>query len=1183
MALRIRLCGGLVAELGGKPIEPQLAGRQGREVFAYLVLHRGRPVSRDELAALLWPDRPPRSPEAALNTILARLRRILGHAVLPARAQLSLELPPQSWIDVEAAEEAALRAETLLAEESAAEALELAGSAMDIVAATLLPEVQHAWIDQRRSEVDDVGSRLLTVTVRCGLMLGGARLVDSDRAAHRLIEREPFRESGYAMLMEVRAARGDVAEALLVYERLRVLLRDELGIPPSARVAALHDRLLGEGSSRGSAAPVPSHGREEPEDLPSVPLPGLLARSSERRLVGRDPELAVLRQRWSELAADNRCVIALEGEPGIGKTTLAASFAREAHRSGANVLYGRAEEEAIVPYAPLVEALRHYVVHRSDFRFDQGLGIHLSELGWLIPELADHRAEPRVSTDDPRFQRMRLYQAVAALVAHAASQRPVLLVLEDLQWADADTLLILRQVLREATPRPVLALVTYRASEVAVDHALWRVLSEFHRALGVTRLALRGLGDEAIADLLGNGDRPRAEFVQRLREHTSGNPFFVEEVLRSLRESGSGKARDLSIDDLVVLPEGVQDVIQDRLRRLDPPTRDALAAAAVLGHDFDIEMLESVVDDDRLAHALDAAVRAGLVLDQSQPGEGYRFRHALGREAIYRSIGRSRRAQLHVRAARALEQRRQLTDVDAAQLAHHFVESDRSEVADEAIAYSREAAEKKLETHAYQDAAHHYRRALEVLERHRAHDLPMRCSLLRGLGAVCWQGSGPGARVIFEQAVAVARGLGEHSHFAEAALGLGGRFYAPTGPDEPYIALLEEALPWVRDDDALRARLLGRQAEHLIFVDANRAARLSAEALEVASRLRDPSVLAAALLSRHAALLHVRHLDERRRLATDEVELARRHGLGELEALGHHWLLYDLLEAGDVIAATASRRRLQALADELCQPLYRHSGLVWGRVLEQLSGRFERAARLAHEALNVAQGAHGEDANTHFLAQQLGVVHDQGGEERLLRVLEQRTTGGQPLWSAAACLLEPDGADGSVVQRAFDALTASTLFDLPRDVFWLTTLAWLAEASARVGDPERTAVLYEILAPFADCFVQLTFNGSFGCVHRHLGLLAGTLGRPRQAAEHFEEALRRHAAIPAPALEARTYCDYAESVLADRAAGSTRDARLMIERAGRLAEACGATKISQRQRRLLPRGAPQPVAAGRSG
>ncbi len=1103
--------------------------------------------------------------------------------MLPSRAQLSVELPPQSWIDVEAAEEAALRAETLLAEGSAAEALELAASTMDIVAAPLLPEVQHAWIDQRRSELEDTCSRLLTVTVRCGLALGGAPLANADRAAHRLVEREPFRESGYAMLMEVHAARGDIAEALLVYERLRVLLRDELGIPPSARVAALHDRLLSERSSHEPAAPKPPRQRDEAEDLPSVALPGLLAHSSERRLVGRDPELTVLRQRWSELAANNRRVIALEGEPGIGKTTLAASFARDTHREGANVLYGRAEEEAIVPYAPLVEALRHYVVQRSDLQFDHALRIHLRELGWLIPELADHRAEPRVPTDDPRLQRMRLYQAVAALVAHAASQRSVLLVLEDLQWADADTLLILRQVLREATPRPVLALVTYQASEVALDHPLWHLLSDFHRDLGVTRLVLRGLGDEAITDLVANGDPPTAEFIQRLREHTSGNPFFVEEVVRSLRESGPGQYRDLSVEDLVVLPEGVQVVIQNRLRRLEPPTRDALAAAAVLGHDFNVEMLESVIDDDRPADALDAAVRAGLVLDGSQSDEGYRFRHALGREAIYRSIGRSRRAQLHVRAARELEQRRRVTDVDAAQLAHHFVESDRSEVADEAIAYSREAAKRALETHAYEDAGHHYRRALDVLERHRAHDLPTRCSLLRRLGAVSWQGSGPSARMIFEQAVAVARGLGEHSHFAEAALGLGGRFYAPTGPDEPYIELLEEALDWVHDDDSLRARLLGRLAEHLIFVDPNRAARLSAEALEVASGLRDPSILSAALLSRHAALLPTQHLDERRRLATDEVNVARRCGLRELEALGHHWLLYDLLEAGDVIAANASQQRLQALADELCQPLYRHSALVWGRVLEQLSGRFEHAAQLAHEALNLAQGAHGEDAKIHFLAQQLAVAHDQGGEERLLRSLEQRARGGDPLWSAAACLLELDSADGSVGPRAFGTLTASSLPDLPRNVFWLTTLAWLAEVSARVGDPERAAVLYELLTPFADRFVQLTFNASFGCVHRHLGLLAGTLGRSQQAAEHFDEALRRHAAIRALPLEARTCCDYAEALLANRAAGSTRDATLMLERAGRLAEACGATKTLQRQRRLPSAELLQPVPAQRPG
>jgi hypothetical protein len=435
---------------------------------------------------------------------------------------------------------------------------------------------------------------------------------------------------------------------------------------------------------------------------------------------------------------------------------------------------------------------------------------------------------------------------------------------------------------------------------------------------------------------------------------------------------------------------------------------------------------------------------------------------------------------------------------------------------------------------------------------------------------VSWQGGGPSARVIFEQAVAVARTLEDHTQFAEATLGLGGRFYAPTGSDEPYIRLLEEALHRVRSDDVLRTRLLGRLAEHLVFVDGNRAVRLSEEALLAARQLDDPRLLAPTLLSRHAALLHVRHLDERTRVASEEVELARRNGESELEALGLHWLLYDRLEAGEVCAARQTHRRLLELADELRQPLYRHSALVWRRVLEQLGGRFQAAAQLAHVAWSVARDAHGEDADTHFIAQQLAVVQDQGGAETLLPAVERQVSDGDWLWSSAARLVELESTDEVDIERRSDGLAAEQLSGIREDVFWLPTLAWMAEVSARTGDRERAEVLEELLAPYADRFVQLIFNGSFGCLHRHLGLLAGQLGRPREAAEHFAEAVRRHAMIGAPALEARTRCDYAEALLADRAAGSTRDANALIDRARGLAEGCRATRISERLGELIP-------------
>ena len=1165
--LRIGLCGGLVVHHGRRRIEDELSGRQGRELFTYLVLNRSRSVSRDELMALLWPERPPRSPEAALNTILARLRRALGRSILAPRAQLALELPPDSWIDVEAAAAVAARTASMLADGRFEEAVEAAASAVEIVSARLLPEIQHAWIDQWRAEVEDVHSRLLALIARAGLALGGARLTDAERAARRLIEREPFRESGYGLLMEIQQARGDVAEALLVYERVRTLLRDELGIPPSASLAALHEKLLRVDAARRPQRAPGTAGRGEVAC--SIPLPSVLARTSERRLVGREQELAALLELWHALGADDRRVIAVVGEPGIGKTMLSARLAREAHENGAVVLCGHAQEEALVPYAPLVEALRHYVVHTSAETLEHGLRTHLDSLHSLVPELANHRAERPASQEDPRLHRMRLYQAFAAWVDQAASRQPVLLVLEDMQWADADTLLVIRQLLREPVQQPVVALLTYRDTEVGVEHPLSRLLSDLRRDVGVSRVVLGGLGDEEIAELLEMGTGPSRELIRLLREHTDGNPFFVEEIVRSLREKDSNDGGRLSPGAAPLLPEGIQDVIQDRLRRLDQPVRDALTAAAVLGNDFGLESLEAIIDGEA-SDEIDTAVRAGLIED-SPDGAHYRFRHGLTREAIYHSIGRSRRAQLHVRAARALEQRVNMVQFEPAELAHHLIESGRSDEADAAIAYSHEAAARAGAAHAYEDAAEHYRHAIDVLERHRPREEKHRCELLLGLGKVCWQGGGPRARVIFEQAVSLARGLPEHSQFAEATLGLGGRFYVPTGQaDEPYVHLLEEALETVGSDASLRTRVLARLGEHLIFVDSAKALRLSEEALAGARRSDDPLLLASTLLSRHATLLHIEHLDERKRLASEQVDLARRHELRELEALGCHWLLYDLFELGDVSAAADAVCRLERLAGELDQPLYRHSSLVWRRVLKALSGDFARAAQLAHEALNLARGAEGEAASRHFLTEQLAVVRDQGGSERVLQAVRLRALGGDPLWSAAVRLLELDDDDPPVGEPIGNDLLPAPIPDLPRDAFWLTILAWLAESAARTGDPERVALLHELLLPYADRCVQLTFSGSFGSVHRYLGLLAGRLGRSRQAAEHLDEAVRRHAEIPAPALEARARYDYAGELLAGRAGGSTHDATAMVERARELAEACGATRISERLRGLMP-------------
>jgi SARP family transcriptional regulator, regulator of embCAB operon len=231
-------------------LQADLPGRQGRMLLAYLVANRARPVSRDELMGALWPCAAPAAPGPALSTVLARLRRTLGDDVLEGRRELSLRLPPDAWVDVEAMQLRATQAEAALSRRDLNEALAAGHEALALTERRLLPEFADTWVEERRRELDERRRAMLEVCARAGLALGGHELAAAERAARALVTHNPYRESGYALLMEIHAARGDVAEALRVYDTLRRLLREELGVLPSRALVKLNDRLLGASEAR---------------------------------------------------------------------------------------------------------------------------------------------------------------------------------------------------------------------------------------------------------------------------------------------------------------------------------------------------------------------------------------------------------------------------------------------------------------------------------------------------------------------------------------------------------------------------------------------------------------------------------------------------------------------------------------------------------------------------------------------------------------------------------------------------------------------------------------------------------------------------------------------------------------------------------------------------------------------
>src|SRR5918994_1768353 len=899
----------------------------------------------------------------------------------------------------------------------------------------------------------------------------------------------------------IRQGKLDKARGLPEPERDRAAeAQAELGVAPGGVLLRGRESVPGS-SSRG---PRP------------VPLPAVLARVERAPFVGRVRPLQRVRALWEEATRDQGRLAVLAGEPGTGKTRLAARVAAPAHAEGAVVLYGRADDESVSPYQPFVEALRHYAANRPRLADETGLpAAAAEELARLVPELDPSTADTAVRGREQRERsRHELFDAVVRLLLHAAESQRLLLVLEDLHWADVPTLILLRQLLRRGAESPLLVIATYSDLEADAAGPLARVLTDLRREAGMETIRLGGLRPSETAELvvahLGRGSVDSAS-AKRLFDQTGGNPFFIEQLLHTPAAAPAAP---------VAVPEGVKDVIGRRLDRLPPATLETLTLAAVLGSDFRLATLQAVAADQRqddLIASLEAAVAARLILEDPDEVDRFSFTHALVRQTLYERPIASRRLRLHRRVAVALEAAP--LSVHPAELAHHYFQAREVGGAAKAIVYSLQAAEARQATHAYEDATAHYERALAALEIVNRDDAAARCDVLLALGAARWQASEADPRSTFVEAVGLARRLASSDRLAHAVLGAGGRFYAPGATDEAYIELLEEALTALEPGDSvLRVRLPARLAEKLVFAQPpERAGELAAGAVGMARRLGEAGALAAALMGRHAALLHAQHAQERRRVGEQALALAGELGAHELGALARHWLLYDLAEMGDLEEARRRHAELELVADELQQPLYRHSSLAWRGVWAVLAGRFAEAERIARESFRLAEHAGAPDAQAHFTAQLVALRREQGRLHELLPEIE-RLAGAEPAASAWCSLLPLaylEAGDRTHARAAYDRAIGGGLATIPRTMLWLTALGSLAEAAAQLGDPDGGAQLYVELEPYADRLVQWSFTGNAGSVHRLLGRTAAVAGWNDRARRHFEAALRRHSELDA--------------------------------------------------------------------
>lgn len=1123
-------------------------------MLAALVLSRNAPVSADALIDLLWNDDVPERAANAIQVYVSQLRKTLGRdriVTTPAGYELRVgdgECDVERFeVDVRAAYVAAERGQP-------ANAIHLLRGALALWRGSALQDVaDQPYFHADAARLDEARLVAIEDKIAAELAVGAHDSVVGELEA--LVSLHPLRERLWGQLMLALYRSGRQAEALRAYQRLRSTLAEELGIDPSVRVAALDQAILEQHRSLDWQPPATS--RDDPAGLA---LPAAL--DVRGPLVDRGDVLSLAARAWDAARQGSLQLVLLTGEPGIGKSRLASELARSAAVDGAVVLLGRCDSDLRAPYRPWVEALTE-LVRVTPAEELRALGDSVAELARLVPGLESRLPiASRAIERGAVAGRALLFDAVVRLLTVGCHERPLVIVIEDLQWADPDSMSLLRHVAATEARCSVLLIGTAREPE-ASEPPLVDLVAALRRRENASISTLGPLDRADLPALLRSGGyEGLADNVTALRmiEQAEGNPLFALEMARHLTDT----------DWEGPLPAGVTEVIGERLRRLDERALTMLSAAATIGREFGVLVLSRVdgVAVRELLDHLDAAAAARLITESDRISGEYRFTHDLVRRTLYEKVPPARRAALHQRIGVAIEHVHAAElDAHTDELAHHFTAAGWAGDRGRAVTYVARSAALAAERLALDEAAARYRQAIELLGP-AVDDFRQRDFLL-ALGDVERRaGDLVASRSAFFEAADWARKVGDVDGIARAALGVSAAFEDRLGGmDRAPVDLVQEALDTLGEEDsATRARLLSRLAWEITlgnptglnpgdFIEEREVASL--EAMEMARRVGDEPALIDALVVRRTVIGGSPDIAARLALAEEAAARAERVGDTDRRMMAAGLRISDLFAAGRVVEMEGAVAEFERLAAE------RQPGGLW-----------VPAAWRASRALSDGRLAEAEAATLDVLAQAGNAQQQmvQGfvlGQMFLLRWLQGRlpeleaiasSSGPEfalPMWQAALAILLTECGRQDEARTIFDDLLAHDCNDWLVNEGFVTRLCLLALLVEPLDRSAKASVLHERLRPYAgqNVLVGSLSGSALGATDRYLGLLSAAAGWEDEAEAWFERALTFHSEMGAQTWVAYSSYDLGRLLIAR--GGDERRGSALLRDAEDLARRCG--------------------------